>query len=275
MSSPMASLLSSVGDKNVNEKNEATTKQTELAESSFFWLRLVKVLSYVAVFFSLYHLATFLSSTQRIDSDLGIYRVESSNNVVNIVWDLILVLAFIAQHTGLSSNSVKEAWQSSPLFSRFERPVYLISTSLVLELVALAWRPITNHAIWSCDDLGIACHILFYANVIGWLLLVLLSFSVYRPYYADLFTASPTSSAQKSENECPIKLQHPTLVAILLILWSTPTLTIDRFLLATSFTLYLLCMNSVTQQDYEYFRSTITNSNPILFGNASKGDKQS
>jgi len=153
--------------------------------------------------------------------------------------------------------------------------------------VTLGWRPISSYPIWSCDDLGIACHILHYANIIGWFLLLSLSLSIYRPYYSHLFSSGGTTihseqvmkllysvrersliaSLRKIETQCPVKLQHPTLTSILLILWSVPTLTIDRFLLATSFTLYLLCMNSVTQQDYEQFRSTIIKSNPTLFAN--------
>lgn len=46
---------------------------------------------------------------------------------------------------------------------------------------------------------------------------------------------------------------HPGLIFFTVILWVTPTLTLDRWLLATVLSWYIYVPQRVTREDYKYF----------------------
>lgn len=47
---------------------------------------------------------------------------------------------------------------------------------------------------------------------------------------------------------------HPGLIFFTVILWVTPTLTLDRWLLATVLSWYIYVPQRVTREDYKYFQ---------------------
>jgi len=53
-------------------------------------------------------------------------------------------------------------------------------------------------------------------------------------------------------------MRHPIVLAMVVALWSTPVMTIDRFILALGFTIYPLVSNHIDEQDVQYVEDQLT-----------------
>jgi hypothetical protein len=64
------------------------------------------------------------------------------------------------------------------------------------------------------------------------------------------------------KNEAAQKLyadmRHPIVLATLLVLWVTPVMTIDRFLLALGTTTYLILGNQIDEEDVNYVEAQLS-----------------
>ena len=52
-------------------------------------------------------------------------------------------------------------------------------------------------------------------------------------------------------------MRHPIVIAALLVLWVTPVMTIDRFLLSLGTTMYLIVGNQVDEEDVNYVEAQL------------------
>ena len=90
------------------------------------------------------------------------------------------------------------------------------------------------------------------------LIIIIIFFTIFlnklfkQVYYADQGYDTPMAYKSREVRSLYRHMRHAGVWCFLVILWVHPVMTLDRWLLAVAWTIYLLWGFRVTQQDYEY-----------------------
>jgi len=224
------------------------------------------ILTYCASYMTLYLFATFLLNNK---------EREITNNlpVSDIIVDLSLVLLFIAQHSIMSKRQWNDQFSADSSESSIppivlRRILFNISTVTVLQLLIYSWRPITGFTLWKFPDDSRENFYIYLVALFGWIIIFVQSFAadhlelfglkqIYYHYY--LKCGDPMDEKSSSTKQLYSHMRHPFAFGLFCILWSTANMTIDRFCLAFSFTLYLLTANGVDEQDIDFVEHQLVN----------------
>ncbi|GCB73860.1 hypothetical protein scyTo_0002942 [Scyliorhinus torazame] len=154
-------------------------------------------------------------------------------------------------------------------FGVLQRSVYVFFTAAFLQLLMHYWQP--THAapfLWNVSrEPWITCFplVCFIIHVIAWLIIfsIVLIFDyaelmgLKQVYYCCLALGDPMVLKSQKAQRLYCHLRHPVFLEFLVILWVLPSLSLDRLLLSTTLTLYMICGHSLDQQDYRYLRSQL------------------
>lgn len=207
-------------------------------------------------------LARFLSFSKAYVSATS----TSKGAFVGLLWDTGLALLFCVQHTLLSSEKASRwaqvsRWTHGAMYRTF----YIISCCLSLMLLIWQWEPVHTHPLWNIDTPNssfiwwafalthYASWALIYAGSVivdlgdltGIKQVWLSSEGHVRPYGVKSWQLSRFLQ----------HMRHPGFLALTLILWFHPRMTLDRAVLALIFTLYPFAWFQVDMSDYDYCRS--------------------
>ncbi|XP_038672440.1 nurim-like [Scyliorhinus canicula] len=181
--------------------------------------------------------------------------------------NLALLAFFILQHSVMATETVRRWTQAC--FGVLQRSVYVFFTAAFLQLLMHYWQP--THAapfLWNVSrEPWITCFplVCFIIHVIAWLIIfsIVLIFDyaelmgLKQVYYCCLALGDPMVLKSQKAQRLYCHLRHPVFLEFLIILWVLPSLSLDRLLLSTTFTLYMICGHSLDQQDYRYLRSQL------------------
>ncbi|XP_067830122.1 nurim-like [Heptranchias perlo] len=184
-----------------------------------------------------------------------------------LLFNLALLAFFILQHSVMAAESVRRwtlAW-----FGVLQRSLYVFCTAASLQLLMLFWQSIQAAPfLWSVSRepwgtwFPLICFII---HIIAWLIIfsIVLIFDyaelmgLKQVYYHCLALGDPMVLKSQKAQRLYCHLRHPVFLEFLAILWVVPSLSLDRLLLSTAFTLYMICGHSLDQQDYRYLRSQL------------------
>jgi methanethiol S-methyltransferase len=153
-----------------------------------------------------------------------------------------------------------------------ERSVYVLTASVVLIVLFLAWRPIDT-IVWSINPIThpLVNDLIWIVFWIGWLTVLVSTFLIshfelFGLQQAWFHTRSRTEqSPQFREPSLYRVVRHPMMAGFFLAFWATPEMTAGHLLLATGISLYILValhyeerdLVSLFGADYEAYRGRV------------------
>lgn len=189
---------------------------------------------------SLLYLVGFVANRytpSSIDSGLSVPFAEALRT------NLLLLVLFAAQHSGMARSGFKRYW-TKIVPEHLERSTYLLATAIVLGVMFRYWEAMPE-SVWRIEQ-PIAAWTIRAAGWAGIALIVLanavwshaeftgirhtLCFVRGKPYEPDRFR----------ERGVYRWVRHPMMLGVILWLWATPSISRGRFLFAAFFTLYIL-----------------------------------
>ena len=163
--------------------------------------------------------------------------------VLALFVDVGLVLAFGIQHSVMARSGWKKRW-TTVIPPTMERSLYVLIASCILLAMFWCWQPITG-VIWQFN--GSAIRVIVYGVCLaGWVIVVLSTFQI---DHFELFGLRQMWQTLRDQPPRPIEfkrlflyrvVRHPMMVGFLLVFWATPTMTVDRLVLALGMTVYIV-----------------------------------
>lgn len=156
--------------------------------------------------------------------------------------DLGLLVLFGVQHSVMARPAFKARW-TRVIPPAAERSTYLFATALALLPLLLLWQPLPT-VIWSAEGAPLR-GLLIAVTVGGWVYLLAASFAI---NHFELFGLEQVYRALRDRplSQSPFQVRwmyrfdrHPIMSGILIALWATPTMTLDRLLFALGTTIYI------------------------------------
>lgn len=171
--------------------------------------------------------------------------------------NIVLIVIWGLQHTIMARPGFKAAWTKF-IPEPVERATYCIGTALVTYILVYFWQPMPN-VIWDVSGtmLGTVLLLLYFT---GWAVVLASSFMINHFHLFGLQQAlSGARDGTAGEHKFVMPLlykvvRHPIQLGVLISLWSAPTLTEGRLLLAVVFTIYIFVGLRYEERDLvDYF----------------------
>ena len=166
--------------------------------------------------------------------------------------DVALIFFFCLTHSTMARPPVKE--KIARLVSAdLERPLYSAIAGLQFALLIWVWRPLP-HVVWSIQG-RFGSGALWTLYWTGWAIVVagVLTLGSSRLYGLETVWArfrGRTPPADELTVRGPYRMiRHPLYSGTLLALWSAPTLSVGRALLAALFTIYILVARRLEERE--------------------------
>ncbi|KAI0213823.1 Nurim [Lamellibrachia satsuma] len=227
----------------------------------------------MACFTTAIQLAVFLSS-QSISSTLswGIELSENTCNDTGVWWTLLqnaaLLLVFVLQHSLMATDWWKN-FMSTFHVKVIERPIYVIATAYALQTLIINWHSLSHAAVWFVDTSHgrpVLWTFFFLLHLSAWLIVYGSALTmdiaeltgVKQVYYYSLGLGYPLQYKSRRAQSLYGHMRHPGTCCLLVIMWVHPVMTLGRFLLALSWSFYLILGNQVTGDDYVYVEEQIS-----------------
>ncbi|CAN7998310.1 unnamed protein product, partial [Ixodes hexagonus] len=177
-----------------------------------------------------------------------------------VLWDIGLIVQFIIQHSLLSGSRRLER-----LFGVLSRSVYVLTSCISLVVLMYSWVPTDDNSAlwsWSAFDSPLLSWVLASFHYICWALILggcyildigeLVGFK--QVWYGIKGYGNPLREKAWQFGRCLQHMRHPSFTALAAILWTRPTMHLDRAVLALCFTAYPYVAFSVDVPDFEYVR---------------------
>ncbi|XP_037568421.1 nurim homolog isoform X1 [Dermacentor silvarum] len=221
--------------------------------------RVMSVAASIFVFvFVIYTAARFASFLSWSYSSSRTAAIQMSHSpLMCTLWDVGLALQFCFQHSVLCWPKVCRALES--VCGVLSRSVYLLASCLSLKLLILLWLPVDSHILWAIEEGSPlwwtlpATHGVCWAVIyIGCVITDLGELAGIKQVWYSAESSRYTSSKSWQLEHLLQHMRHPSFVALSVILWFYPLMTLDRAVLALTFTLYPFGWFKAQVKDYEY-----------------------
>ena len=166
-----------------------------------------------------------------------------------------LIALFGLQHSIMARPGFKKRIERFVPAS-FERSTFVLASSLVLIVLLWQWKPMTQ-VLWHVE--GVAAALLWVLYACGFLLVLLSTFVI---DHFDLFGLRQVTLnlLRRRYTHPPFKVtyfykfvRHPLYLGFLIAFWSTPQMTLGRFIFALGMTAYILIGVHYEERDLESF----------------------
>lgn len=166
-----------------------------------------------------------------------------------------LLLGFMAPHSIMARPKFKAGW-TRIVPASLERSTYILVAGSTLLLLVWQWRPIPA-VLWSFDG-GLPSLLAYATYALGWVLMLASTFSIdhlsffgLRPAWNSLFGAAPGTGGGLSQRGFYALVRHPISLGWMLVLVSTPTMTVGHLLFAIALVAYILVVTPLEERDIE------------------------
>lgn len=157
--------------------------------------------------------------------------------------DVGFIFIFGFQHSTMARSRWKARW-TAIVPPALERSFFVLITSCILLAAFWCWQPISA-TLWQIDS-PLARAIVYGICLLGWGIVL---WSTFQIDHFELFGLRQTWQAIC--NKPPVSaefrrpflyrfVRHPMMAGFLVVFWATPTMTIDRLVLALGMTVYIL-----------------------------------
>lgn len=168
--------------------------------------------------------------------------IEASNLLSTLAINALLVLVFGAQHTIMARKSFKEKW-TQLIPGHLERATFVLAAGVCMGLMLWYWQPLSGN-IWSIEN-EIARFVLLCLAfaAVGYVLITSLvtnHFELFGIRQAWLYAIGKPYTPLAFKRQWVYKYsRHPMMLGLLVVIWSTPDMSVTRLVLAVLLTLYL------------------------------------
>lgn len=221
------------------------------------------IVSYAAFFGIFVYMIGFLTNLvvpKSIDGPVG---DGGSGVLINVV----LLGLFAIQHSTMARPGFKAKW-TKIVPEPIERSTYVLITSVLLIVMVLQWRPMTETIIWQVDASAIRA-ILHGLSVLGFGIVLYSSclidhFDLFGLRQVVLcFRGQPYTSPVFRTRGLYRFIRHPLLAGFMIAFWSAPTMTAGHLLFAVATTVYMFIgvtleerdLLNVLGEDYKQYRA--------------------
>lgn len=178
--------------------------------------------------------------------------VELSGTWPAIAFNLGLIAVFGVQHAIMARPAFKERW-TRVVHPAIERSIFTALAGGLVGLIVWLWQPLTD-VFWTVGD-GPARWALLGLCAFGWTYLLAASFAIdhfelfgLKQVWRNL-TGRPTAPPPFRARLMYRFDRHPIMTGALLGLWSAPTMTLDRMVLALGFSAYIVVGVTMEERD--------------------------
>ncbi|KAI4494193.1 hypothetical protein M0802_009062 [Mischocyttarus mexicanus] len=193
------------------------------------------------------------------------YQNPYGNINLSTLWSLLinscLLSLFILQHS-LMANAIVKDFLKKLHIDEIERSFYNTCSAAIISFLLDNWQIIPWVKIWNIDisnnnilwSTFISIHILGWFIIYGGCLIMDISelIGFRQVYYKITARPNPMSNKSKELQRYYSHMRHPSFIGFLMILWVHPFMSLDRFLLASILTIYMLLRWSIDKEDYQY-----------------------
>lgn len=168
--------------------------------------------------------------------------IEASNLASALAINAMLILIFGTQHTIMARKSFKgKLTRIIPV--HLERATFVLATGICMGLILWYWQPLHGN-IWSIEN-EIARFVLlgFAFAAVGYVLITSLvtnHFELFGIRQAWLYATGKPYTPLEFKRQWVYKYsRHPMMLGLLVVIWSTPDMSVTRLALAVLLTIYL------------------------------------
>ena len=168
-----------------------------------------------------------------------------------LAWDLLLCLLFFVQHSGMIRKAYRRrlaAWVAE----YYHGVLYTLASAVVLFVLVLFWQ---SSATTLISLQGIARWLMqgaFFASLLGmfWSMLALRGFDIFgnQAMLAHI-SGTPAASTPFAVRGPYHWVRHPLYFFTLVMIWSSPDLTLDRLLFNVLFTGWIVVGTRLEERD--------------------------
>lgn len=172
---------------------------------------------------------------------------------IAIAIDLLILIAFSIQHSGMARPRFKKQW-TRIVPTTVERSTYVLASALAMAMIFVFWQPIGGD-IWRFEPGTTAATISFVGYAVGWALLVFATFCI---DHFDLFGLRQVwlnlRGIPYQEHAFMVRglyrwIRHPIYLGWFMVIWITPVMTVSHLLFALGSTVYILAAVRFEERD--------------------------
>ncbi|XP_065161118.1 nurim homolog [Atheta coriaria] len=225
----------------------------------------IALTGFLSSFYTMVDLMFFLSNP---NFSIAPNKTELSN--VSWTWALImntlLVSIFALQHSLLAMKPVKDLFKEYGLRD-IERSIYIITTSLALELLIKNWHYTHNNVLWQFSTDNHSTYWLYIlAHATSWILIYIGSvcmdinelLGLKQIYYSLRGFPDPLNCKSIELRNLYAHMRHPSFIGFIIIFWFVPVMRFDRVLLAAFLSLYMYIAWKTDDMDLNYQKCQIS-----------------
>ncbi|MGA7498309.1 MAG: methanethiol S-methyltransferase [Isosphaeraceae bacterium] len=175
---------------------------------------------------------------------------------VAVFADTLLLALFAIPHSVMARPAFKR-WWTRIVPPAVERSTYVLTSSLLLDLLYWQWLPIPS-VLWDMTNPKgrFFLHVVFW---VGWVIVLLSTFLI---SHFDLFGLRQVYLHASARPYTPVGfkyrglyryVRHPIMLGFLLAFWATPTMTAGHLLFAGATTAYILIALQLEERDLVSF----------------------
>lgn len=234
------------------------------------------VACFLYTFYISCNLSYFLSNHKQNEKTVNLF--EEDEQFDSVLWLLIanmsLLSTFMLQHSLMATDFVKHLFCKLNM-DYMERSIYNVVSALALHLLLNQWQIIPSIALWKVDTssnnvlwcIFTAAHVLAWSIIYSGCLMMDISelTGIKQVYYKFSSRPSPMVMKSKGLSRYYSHMRHPSFTGFLIILWIHPYMTLDRLLLASILSIYMILKWAVDTEDYNYHASLARRKQRELF----------
>ncbi len=183
-----------------------------------------------------------------------------------LLWDGLLSVAFFVQHSGMVRSSFR-TWLSSIIPAHYYSATYAIASGTVLAAVVLLWQPSHTSLFEVQGLLAIPFRAAFVLAIAGFAWGVR-ALGAFDPFGRDAIL-SHLSHKQQAEHLTVrgpyLWVRHPLYFFMLVLIWATPSLSLDRLLFNVLWTFWIVVGSYLEEKDlvaefgqsYRHYQGTV------------------
>jgi len=173
-----------------------------------------------------------------------------SDSVV-LLWDAILSMAFFLQHSGMVRKTFR-ARMAVFIPPRYQGAIYSIASGVVLVIVVVLWQR-SEIRLLRLEGLP-----LWIARGCSLLAILTFAWSIHALGSFDAFGLRPIKSHIRGQSDQPFLfvvrgpyrwVRHPLYLCVLVLIWASPELTVDRLLFNVLWTAWIVVGTILEETD--------------------------